>query len=254
MLNIRFQLFTLLFLLVFSACKKEKSETYGIFQLYLTDTPGEFNNVYLDIQSVEIMQEGLSWKTAESFNPGVYDILSLKNGIDTLIVNQSFRTDLKITQIRLKLGANNSIVKNGTSYVLVIPSGLQSGIKINVNVNTVENGTVQHWVDFNIGKSIKELPNNTYKLNPVFRTYDAAHFSVVKGYLFPQNALGYVTAISNNDTVFAIPNSNGFYQFSGLQGTYFISYVPTIGQYVTQDYGNISITGNNVIQLPDFSF
>lgn len=244
-------------IVVLSSCKKDKdnnNSTYGTYKLHLTDTPGEFNHVYLDIQTVEIMQEGVGWITSSTFVAGTYDILSFKNGLDTLIVNQSLATTGKIIQIRLKLGSNNTIVKNGIEYVLIIPSAIQSGIKINTSTNLVENGTIEEWIDLNIGKSIKELPNNVYKLNPVFRTYNASTYSKLNGYLFPQEALGYVTAVSSNDTVFAIPNSDGFYQFSGLQGNYMITFIPTIGQYVQNEYGNVFINSNNTVHLPDYSF
>lgn len=57
----------------------------------LTDAPGDFSAVFIDIKGVEInassVDEKENWVTLENTKAGVYDLLKLTNGINTLIAS-----------------------------------------------------------------------------------------------------------------------------------------------------------------------
>ena len=99
--------------LVFTACNKSASVENPIgtqsVSLYLTDAPGVFDNVFVDIKSVSLLidtskdtrkKDTCNWDRIGSsrhakndsslvwqdlgVKAGVYDILKLRNGVDTL--------------------------------------------------------------------------------------------------------------------------------------------------------------------------
>src|ERR1041385_2360046 len=62
---------------------------------------------------------------------GVYDLLQLRNDVTTVLATQGELAPGKISQLRLVLGSHDSIVVAGVSHPMAVPSGMQSGIKIN---------------------------------------------------------------------------------------------------------------------------
>src|SRR5687768_4491988 len=113
-----------------TACNKDQ-ETVGkaTLQVRLTDAPGDYEAVYIDLQGVEInasetSDETAGWVRLKNTQAGVYDLLKLTNGLDTLLASDMIPAG-KIAQIRLILGDKNSVTVNGNSYTLKTPSSQQ---------------------------------------------------------------------------------------------------------------------------------
>ena len=181
----------------------------------LKDAPSNYDAVYIDIRSVEVTMEGSSAFTITPTRPGIYNILNFKNGLDTLLVKSDIPSG-KISQIRLLLGSNNSVVVSGVSYPVDAPSTQESGLKLNLDATLVANQAHDFWLDFDAGKSIVVTGNNTYKLKPVIRAYSALTDGRIKGYVLPAAALTTVYAVNGTDTFSTIPDNSGYYAFTGL--------------------------------------
>jgi len=248
-------------MLVFS-CKKDDDNTTNPttnnntakVSLHLTDGPADYDAIYIDIQSVEVTMEGSSAVTLTPVRPGVYDLLQLRNGLDTLLLVANLPAG-KISQIRLILGNNNSIVVDGQGYPLSTPSAQESGVKLNLKETLVAGGAYDIWLDFDAGKSIVETGNGKYKLKPVIRAYSALTDGRIKGYVLPFGAFITVYAINGVDTFAAIPNAiDGFYVFTGLPSgnyqVYFdaaaITYVDTTVN-VQVNYGSEVNLGTTIL-------
>ena len=91
------------------------SEENARLEIRLTDAPGDYEAVYVDIQGVEIhADEGNTsngWKSLE-VQEGRYNLLEFTNGIDTLLATAVLPAG-RISQIRLILGDNNSVKIDG---------------------------------------------------------------------------------------------------------------------------------------------
>src|SRR5579864_485077 len=103
-------------ILVFTACKKSSSGT-GQLEVRLTDGPGPYDAVYIDVEKVEVnvsSDTGTSsgWQTLPLLHPGIYNLLNFRNGIDTVLASTSLPAGT-LSQMRLVLGSNNSVVING---------------------------------------------------------------------------------------------------------------------------------------------
>ncbi|PUZ21709.1 carbohydrate-binding protein [Chitinophaga parva] len=235
-------------ILIFAACKKDNKSGTAAVTMRLTDAPAAYDHVFIDIQRVEVTMEGSSTTTITPVHPGVYDLLSLKNGLDTLLA-QTTLPAATIGQIRLVLGSNNSLVVNGTSYPLNTPSAQESGLKLNFHQSLSADSAYTIWIDFDAAKSIVQTGNGGYKLKPVIRAYSAITNGQIKGYVLPLAAGAIVYAAAGTDTLSAIPNTtDGFFRISGLAtGTYKVWITPAMGTGL-QPYTNANVSVSYGIQ------
>ncbi len=152
--------------LAFISCQKEGGQS--TLHLRLTDAPATYDEVNIDLKQVQIKMadDSVSWRNLET-RAGVYDLLKLQNGIDTLIGTGTFPQGT-IKEVRLILGADNTITEGGTTYPLTIPSGSESGLKLKIH-KTLDEETESLLVDFDAALSVKKEGSGDYKLRPVLK-------------------------------------------------------------------------------------
>src|SRR4051812_30923105 len=167
---------------LYSCSKKDNNQNSNTAQIsmHLTDAPANYDHVYLDIKQVELTMSGSAAITLVPLRAGVYDLLKFRNGLDTLLIRADVPTGT-VSQIRLILGPNSSIVEGGITYQLSTPSAQESGVKLNLNQTFVAGGAYDVWVDFDAAKSILKTGNGQYKLKPVIRAYSEATVGRIKG-------------------------------------------------------------------------
>ena len=155
-------------LCLFNSCKKDTPVTYGNIAVRLTDSPGNYQQVNVDIQKVSVHMSGGSWIDLPTHS-GVYNLLMLQNGIDTSLVNTTQLPAGKITQMRLLLGIHNTVMVDSVVYNLTVPSGSETGIKLVGNIVVNPNQTLVVKLDFDANASVV-LSGTTYQLKPVVQT------------------------------------------------------------------------------------
>jgi hypothetical protein len=210
--------------LMMSACKKDAVTSSYPYTVKMTDAPGPYTAVYIDLQGVEITgNEGK--EVLINVHTGIYNLLDFSNGKDTIIAT-GILEDATVQQIRLILGPNNSVVSNGVSYPLSTPSAEQSGLKIQVHHTLQANVQYDVLIDFDADKSIVDEGNGNYKLKPVIRTIEAASNGIIKGKITPAGTLAFVTSTSSLSYSSYISTSGDF-QIRGLPpGTYSVTVTP----------------------------
>lgn len=203
------------------SCKKDEDKTgNATVNIRLTDGPGHYDAVYIDVQSVEIHSDVSGWVTVPAIVPGIYNLLDFRNGMDTLLCHTVLPAG-RISQMRLILGENNSVVVAGASHPLATPSAQQSGLKFNIHQELAANGAYDIWIDFDAGRSIVAKGNGTYSLKPVVRAYTKLTDGRIRGVVLPQAALATVYATNGADTFAAIPDALGGFLYCGLpEGSY----------------------------------
>jgi hypothetical protein len=246
------------FALSFASCSKDDDDdnnnnTQGKAKVNfrLTDGPADYDNVYIDIQSVEVTMADSGKVTVAAIRPGVYDLLKFSNGVDTLLAAAEIPAGT-IGQIRLVLGTNNSVVVDGQTHALTTPSGQTSGLKLNLNQTLAANQSYDFWIDFDAGKSVHQTGNGKYMLKPVIRAYSALTNGKITGTVLPLSALATVYAVSGPDTFSAIPVPlTGAFAISGLPAASYsvvfdasaTGFRDTVITGVNVQYGNISNVG-----------
>lgn len=254
--------------IIFFACSKDKSDSSSstvpagkqALNLYLTDGPTDFfDKVLIDIKSVKVLVDTCdksrrsrnNWDSTNhcaiwdslSIAPGVYDLLSLRNGLDTLLASGTI-TDGTIRKIVITLGTNNSVVKDSVSYPLNLLNN-QTTITIKLNGNEWENFSTGHyrlWLDFDCGRSIVRNRDGKFYLAPFIRAFIVKESGAIKGVLKPGNTFSIVTVYNSKDTAYALPFFDGGFKVRGLDsGTYSV-YVNAGNGYKDTTINNVSVT------------
>lgn len=154
----------------------------GVMRLSITDAPAcGYDEVNITIEKVRVNQssdadEGDGGWSDVVLNPAKrVDLLTLTNGILEELGQTSLPAG-KYTQMRLVLGANggatplaNSVVPTGGAETpLTTPSGQQSGLKLNVNMDVAAGQLADFVIDFDACKSVVRRGNSgQYNLKPV---------------------------------------------------------------------------------------
>jgi hypothetical protein len=162
-------LLTVFVMVLFISCSKDQSAKSTTVTVRLTDNPFNADEVNVDIQQVRVKfsEDSIHGWTDLNTNIGIYDLLGLQNGVDTLLAVGTIPTNV-VKEIRFVLGANNSIKVAGILYPLTIPGGSESGLKIKVNKQL--NGTLDSLlIDFDAALSIHQTGTGAYQLKPVLR-------------------------------------------------------------------------------------
>ncbi len=241
----------------FHACQKDNSTSMSPgagqqrLSIYFADNPGYFDNVFLDIRKVEVLVDTCTttdgdgnwgddyhrcwwWEDRRDdkdtcqvwdslgIRAGVYDVLSLRNGTDTLL-GDGIVPEGKVKKIRITLGDNNYLVKDSTTYPLKSPSG-QVRIVIEVRHSEWEefsDDNFRLWLDFDVDRSIIQTRQGQFILRPVIHVFTLKQTGSISGKVTPWNAYPVITVYNDQDTSYALPWKDGEYKLRGLKaGTY----------------------------------
>jgi hypothetical protein len=150
-------------------CQKENSSGSTNLKIRLTDNPYNATEVNVDIRQVRVNfgDDSTGGWVDLNTHAGIYNLLDLTNGIDTLIAQDTVQTGT-LRQIRFVLGDENVITIDGINYPLTIPSGSESGLKINLN-KRLNAGLDSLLIDFDAALSILQTGTGEYKLKPVLK-------------------------------------------------------------------------------------
>ena len=250
---LNYTVLSLLFVFAFS-CKESddtNTATQGTSKISvrLMDMPGEFDNVYIDIQDVMIKldddsEEDSGWVSVDAINTGVYDLLELTGGINVLLLDDYQLPSGYLNKIRLILGENNSVVIDGDTFPLNTPSAQQSGLKIEVNEDLQPNINYTFLLDFNVDESIVIAGNSgNINLKPVIRASVEAQSGYISGVVSPQDLQVLVEAANGIATVSAYTDENGEFYLVGLDsGSYTVSVIPDVNSgFETQVFENVNV-------------
>jgi hypothetical protein len=235
--------------LFFISCSKNDSPGKARLQVYLTDDPGDYEEVLVDVQDILVNysnNEDDGWVSLGNVKRGTYDLLQLVNDKDTLLADAELQSG-RIEQIRLVLGPNNYVKTNGSTIKLEAPSTQQSGLKLNIHQD-VDGGIMYKLVlDFDVAKSIHNTGNGKFMLKPVIRTVLEAAGGSINGFIKPDTIQTAVIAIQGQDTIASTYSLNGGYLIKGLEaGSYDLHFLPTNDTYKKQVKTGVHVTLNKV--------
>jgi hypothetical protein len=264
-------------LLIFiTSCQKGNTgEGTKQLQIFLTDGPAGYDAVNIDIQSVEAKvdtcdrtrhddhfgdrdedrddherrrDEFGNWVSLNAA-PGIYDVLKLRNGIDTLLANGTING--RVRKIRITLGENNTVVKDGVSYPLQLINPTMNFLYIKLNDEHRRDSSDKQgvWVDFDLSRSVIAI-NGKYYLRPVLRPFCDRNFGEVEGKVTPAAAGARVVVYNAKDTSTAIPNPDGFFKVRGLPaGSYSVWFDASNG-YQDTTINNVQLINGREVRLP----
>jgi len=245
---------------LFTACTREDknsgSGNKARLQVALTDDPGDYEAVFIDVEDVRINYSddpNNGWESLANVNRGEYDVMRLVNDKDTVLADAEVGPGT-ISQIRLVLGSDNYVQIDGQRIKMETPSAQQSGLKLNIH-QAVEPGLLYKLLlDFDVAKSIVRTGSGKYMLKPVIRTVLEAAGGTIKGnvkpFTFPTAVLVFK---GPNDTVASTfsATDNGGYMVRGLAaGSYSLHFLPNDTTYRDSVIAGVNVV-NGAITIVD---
>jgi len=270
--------FVVAFALFLSACtKNDVNASRGNVSIFLTDGPGEFDSVFIDITKVEVKvdndslhkhqddhgkddddrddhekrKDGYGEWVDINFKPAIIDILSLRNGVETKLGEKNIAAGI-VRKIRITLGSQNRVVVGGKSNTLELKNETNNLLYVKLSSKHRQrsaDSSTKVWVDFDIARSIEEK-GGKYYLRPVLRPFCNDNYGEVEGKVLPLAAKA-VVRITNGagfDGV-ALPNREGEFKLRGLEsGTYTVT-VEGIAPYLKETISNVVVTKGKDTEL-----
>ena len=151
----------------FTACKKPG---YGGLTVSLKDGPANYEEINVEIESVEIYMDGPTkrgWHRLNT-NKGIYNILLFQN-TSALIASNNVMPAGRTSQMRFTFGKNNSIKENGIYYPLQPRSrpGEKFSVIIPATFGVSSNNMLNILVDMDAERSVLKTGKNSFVLAPV---------------------------------------------------------------------------------------
>jgi len=238
------------------------------FSVFLSDAPADLQQVFIDIQKVEIKEltsseislgdnillndvnsddngqssdEYGTWKTIP-FASQQIDVLALRNGNETLLGTALVRNT--VSKVRITLGANSyAIDKQGNQKPLLLDLSNDQIYYVNLTSDDVDEDLSTNKrearIDFDLFKSISDN-NGVLGLLPTLRPFSIGGYGEINGTVNPIDASATIT-VSDQEGVVAktIAGPNGEYRIRGIKPG--VAYTVTFeaDTYITQSIQNV---------------
>ncbi len=269
----------------FTACKKSNSNEFAAVgqqtvSLFLTDAPVTYDQVLVDIKSVQVLVDtskntrrndtcnferigknhhenhrekndsSLIWEDL-GVSAGIYDILKLRNGVDTLLANKTV-VNGAVRMIKIELGTQHSVVVDSVTYPLLVPANVPGYVLIKLKGDELDEYLPRKsrlWLDFDLANSIVKEKNGQYFLRPFFKPFTVKNTASIAGTIAPADAKASVIVYSSSDTAFALPNRDGKFKIRGLkEGTYSLL-VNSANGYASKIVSNVVVSTTKETEL-----
>jgi len=268
-----------LFLFLLIACQKEVSTDTITpagktkLSVYLVDGPTDYQKVLVEIRGIDIKidtcrrhedddhdgrgcdddHDSLNnhceiWQSL-TIRPGVYDLLTLRNGVDTLLAS-GFITTGKIERIKITLGTNNSVLVDSVSHPLRLQNN-QNFVFVNIHrehLDSVSSNNFNLFLDFDLNRSIKYI-NGEYWLKPSLKPFGRHSTGEIEGKVRPVHSFGMIKAYNATDTAFARPEDEGEFKIRGLKEGAYNLFIDGINGYRDTLLNNINVGRNRETDL-----
>ena len=256
--NILFLLLILSFFISFTSCEKSSKLTNLTsnkkVDIYLSDAPWNFKNVYIDILKVEVKVDSDSsgvdddddddkddddddhkqkkddygeWKDI-GFTAQRVDVLKLQNGAELLLGSTTIPTEIE--KVRFTLGPNSAVVDSlGTTHPLTVMTRVPNLLYIKIDDDHCDDDTIRNLqnirIDFVVDQSVF-FENGKYVLRPFLRPFGNIKFGELEGEIKPEGVKAKI-ALSNaqGDSYSAYSdNKDGKFRIRGIKpGSYTVT-------------------------------
>lgn len=181
--------------LLVSACGGDGgSSATSSVQVSLTDTPIEdADNVVVSVSGVAFKPEGSAPEVVQNFAPRSIDLLQYQNGRTAILLQDTPMKAGRYQWLRLIIDTqpvvrDSYIVIDGNECELIVPSGAETGLKMNRPIDVPADGSLALTIDFDLRKSVHAPPGRAsgacatgYVLRPTLRLVNDANVGAIDG-------------------------------------------------------------------------
>ncbi|MNK12846.1 hypothetical protein D3C87_309240 [compost metagenome] len=203
------------------SCKKNKGGSTGRMEVRMTDSPGDFTALHVQIMKIEAYSDNSGWVTVNETTKEI-NILSLTNGAEVTVASV---TEVQVglyTKLRLTFTGENSLSYNGSNgpnvINLLFSSSYSHQVEVPIQCQVNAGATASVLLDFNVALSVKEA-NGTYTLDPVLAEVTDPETGV-QGHIDGSTQAA-ISLSNGSHTASTFTNADGFFMLRGVpDGTY----------------------------------
>lgn len=234
----------------FASCKKDKDAPGKSFKVRMTDTPGDFIQLNVQITSVDVYSQSQGWVNVSSQTQSV-NIVSLTNGAEIELANATNISVGTYTKIRITFASQASIMLvGGNSSLSLTWTGGQQQVEIAINAQVTGSVGANILLDFNVAQSVTEV-GGVYFINP-FISIIADEHTGVKGKVTGASA-AMVKLHNGGNSYSTYINANGNFLIKGMApGTYTAS-VMAAGSLQVHEVDNVVVSQGQITSMGDIN-
>ncbi|HEX8562345.1 MAG TPA: DUF4382 domain-containing protein [Flavobacterium sp.] len=225
----------------------------------MTDAPGDYDEVNVEVLDVMIKGDASAseegWVSVGNVTPGIYNLLDLTGGVNVLLADNEVEAG-HLGQIRLILGDNNTVVKDGVTYDLNTPSAQQSGLKLQVNQDLEADLDYNFLIDFDVAQSVVSAGNSgNYNLHPVLRIVSEANGGSIRGHVIPGPYQILASVSAGSQTISSFADQTGNFVLQGVpEGTYTVTITSSSSLSASPvTIQNVTVVSGEVSQLGEIA-
>lgn len=231
-------IFILLFLL--NSCTTEDAErSKALVNVYLVDSTVSFEEIWVELLGVELQVTGT--RGLDNANPEflpytpsekMVNLSALLAGNQLLVGRGEFMLGA-ITDMTLKLGTENYVLKNGLRIPLVFKDSGSTSLSVSGNFNLAPGISHDYYLDLDINPLTEVGTGTNLSIDPKIRAFSKLETGEIGGTLVPRGLKAVLYAIQNSDTIRTSVDSldAGKFLFRGLNGKYTLLIHPTDVSY-----------------------
>ncbi len=179
--------------LLLGACDNGGSSSQGSINIAITDAPvDEADAVWITFDGVTIKPEQGDAQSYVIEPPQKLNLMSLSGNNSTVLLNEPIAAG-RYSWIRLSIDdAENSTYlieeNSGGTFPLRIPSGNQTGLKLNRSFTVDADGITAFTIDFDLRKSVHKTGkpgNEKYMMRPTLRIVETSQAGSISGNIDP---------------------------------------------------------------------
>jgi hypothetical protein len=248
--------FIVVILPLFFACSKTPTGNEpGRIRILAMDSPllAGVEHIYLTIKEVGLHRSESGWITVAQPD-STFDFLELVNGVTKVLLDTLIQSG-HYTQMRLVVADTNQIVVNGDTFPLVVPSGTETGVKLNLDFVLQPGQLMEFFVDFDASRSV-EMVNGAFLLHPTYRALPLVQAGTISGTVKNAGGSGIpsaeVQAVGLVDTITTLTDSSGEYKLILAPGTYDLSAMAAGYSSADTSYQDVQVQAGDKLTGYDF--
>ncbi len=203
----------------FTSCEKkvDNDAKEGGVSINMTDAPGDYAALNVEIERVDIYSESSGWVTLSNETQMV-NVLELTNGVET---NLATSTELEAglyTQVAVYFGSNNSIQAQADGQFAELDLGGESMIVVDINEEISANSNTDILLDFNVAESVVEV-GGVFTLDPEVNEIEDTETGI-QGQI-DTDVIAHVTLSNGSESFSGYTDASGYFLLRGMgEGSY----------------------------------
>ncbi len=220
----------------FTSCDKQVGNTNeaGV-TINMTDAPGDFAALNVEVERVEIYSESSGWVELSN-ESRIVNVLELTNGVETTLASSTELEAGLYTQVAVHFGSNNSIQVQSNGDYASLEMGGEGSIVTDIHAEVNASSSTEVLLDFNVAESV-EYVNGEFVLSPSVSTVADAETGV-QGHVETEG-IAHVTLSGAEGSLSAYTDASGNFLIRGMAGGSYTLTIEAQGESSAEGEGSI---------------